>query len=131
LNLTGINPLVGGPNFLDLSNLYDADLRSRARAVEPGLKEGVYAGLIGPTYETPAEVHMLATLGADLVGMSLVLEAIVARHLGARVLGIAVVSNIAAGLSKEPLLHEEVAERGQRSAGALERIVRGVIGSLK
>ncbi|MGH2730657.1 MAG: purine-nucleoside phosphorylase, partial [Actinomycetota bacterium] len=98
INLTGANPLKGEPHFLDLSNLYDAELRALARSADPDLKEGVYAGLVGPTYETPAEVRMLATLGADLVGMSTVLEAIAARAFGARVLGIAVVSNLAAGL---------------------------------
>jgi purine-nucleoside phosphorylase len=127
INLTGVNPLVGGPNFLDLTNLYDAELRGLARSVDPQLKEGVYAGLIGPTYETPAEVRMLATLGADLVGMSTVLEAIVARSLGARVLGIAVVSNLAAGLLPTPLSHDEVALAGQRAAHRLETILRGVI----
>jgi len=130
LNLTGINPLAEGPNFLDLSNLYDAELRAHARAVDPELKEGVYAGLVGPTYETPAEVRMLATLGADLVGMSMVLEAIVAHSLGARVLGIAVVSNLAAGLLPTPLSHDEVAQAGRQAAGRVESIVRGVISSL-
>jgi len=131
INLTGQNPLIGTAEFLDLSNLYDSELRALARAVDPELKEGVYAGLTGPTYETPAEVRMLATLGADLVGMSTVLEAIMARALGARVLGIAVVSNVAAGLAGEPLQHAEVAKAGRRATGRVESIVRGVITSLK
>lgn len=130
LNLTGVNPLVGGPAFLDLTNLYDSELRALARSVDPQLKEGVYAGLVGPTYETPAEVRMLATLGADLVGMSTVLEAIVARSLGARVLGIAVVSNLAAGLLPTPVSHDEVGRSAQRASPRLEAILRGVITAL-
>ncbi|MGH2694134.1 MAG: purine-nucleoside phosphorylase, partial [Actinomycetota bacterium] len=87
LNLTGTNPLLGERDFLDLTDLYDPSLRALAREVDPSLREGVYAGLLGPTYETPAEVRMLKSFGADLVGMSTVHEAIVARSLGARVLG--------------------------------------------
>jgi purine-nucleoside phosphorylase len=136
LNLTGLNPLSGphdgrGPRFLDLTEVYDSGLRARARSVDPGLSEGVYAGLLGPTYETPAEVRMLGTLGADLVGMSTVHEAIAARYLGARVLGLSVVTNLAAGLAPEPLSHDEVARAGRRAAERLERILRGVISSLK
>jgi purine-nucleoside phosphorylase len=132
LNLTGTNPLRGphdgrGPRFLDLSEIYDARLRALARAVDPELSEGVYAGLAGPTYETPAEVRMLAGLGADLVGMSTVLEAIMARYLGARVLGISVVTNEAAGLRAEPLSHDEVAAAGGRAAARLEVLLRGVL----
>ncbi|MFN2490261.1 MAG: purine-nucleoside phosphorylase [Actinomycetota bacterium] len=135
LNLTGASPLLGphdgrGPRFLDLSEVYDGELRARARAVDPGLKQGVYAGLLGPTYETPAEVRMLAALGADLVGMSTVLEATAARYLGARVLGLSVVTNLAAGLSPEPLSHEEVAEGGRRAAARLENLLRGVVAGL-
>ena len=136
LNLTGANPLSGpnddsiGPRFLDLSEAYDRELRTLARSVDPALKEGVYAGLAGPTYETPAEVAMLATLGADLVGMSTVLETIQARYLGARVLGISIVSNPAAGVGKEPLSHDEVAAVGRAAAERLEHVVRGVISEL-
>jgi purine-nucleoside phosphorylase len=135
INMTGANPLVGlddpgGNRFLDMTEVYDADLRALARAVDPGLKEGVYAGLLGPSYETPAEVRMLAGLGADLVGMSTVLEAIRARYLGARVLGISVVTNRAAGLSPEPLRHDEVAEAGRRAAARLETLLAGVISQL-
>ena len=135
INLTGTNPLIGpnddaiGPRFLDQSEVYDAQLRDRARAIDPDLPEGVYAGLLGPTYETPAEVRMLATIGADLVGMSTVLEAIQARYLGARVLGISVVTNRAAGLGP-PLSHEEVAIAGRKASARLERVLRGVITSL-
>ncbi len=128
INLTGRNPLRGA-HFLDLSDLYDSELRTLARVAEPSLPEGVYAGLPGPTYETPAEVRMLALLGADLVGMSTVLEAIKARALGARVLGISMVTNLAAGLSRTPLHHEEVAEAGRHAAKDLARIIGGVIAS--
>jgi purine-nucleoside phosphorylase len=135
INLTGANPLLGpnddsvGPRFLDQSEVYDAELRVRAKEIDGDLAEGVYAGLLGPTYETPAEVRMLATVGADLVGMSTVLEAIQARYLGARVLGISVVTNRAAGLGP-PLSHEEVGAAGRKAAERLERILRGVIRSL-
>jgi purine-nucleoside phosphorylase len=135
LNLTGVNPLAGphdgrGPRFLDLTEVYDRDLRARARAVDQDLREGVYAGLLGPTYETPAEVRMLRALGADLVGMSTVHEAIAARYLGARVLGLSVVTNPAAGITARPLSHDEVAAAGHRAAQRLEKIIRGVIASL-
>ena len=135
LNLTGTNPLIGphderGPRFLDLTEVYDRELRAIAREVDPELKEGVYAGLMGPTYETPAEVRMLRTLGASLVGMSTVLEAIVARYLGGRVLGISVVTNLAAGLSPRPLTHDEVAEAGAKATARLERLLAGIISEL-
>jgi purine-nucleoside phosphorylase len=135
INLTGQSPLVGphdgrGPRFPDMTTVYDRELRALARGVDPGLREGVYAGLVGPTYETPAEVRMLAALGADLVGMSTVLEAIMARYLGARVLGISVVTNLAAGLSDRPLSHDEVAASSRRAAARLEEVLRGVVARL-
>lgn len=135
LNLTGTNPLIGphderGPRFLDLSEVYDGELRALAHSVDDGLREGVYAGLMGPTYETPAEVRMLRALGASLVGMSTVLEAIAARYLGARVLGISVVTNLAAGLSAQPLSHDEVAAAGSGATARLERLLAGVIAKL-
>ncbi len=135
INLTGSNPLSGphdgaGPRFLDLTEVYDSGLRTAARSVDPDLSEGVYAGLSGPTYETPAEVRMLRTLGADLVGMSTVHEAIVARYLGARVLGISVPTNPAAGISAAPLSHEEVARAGREAGTRLEAILRGVVEGL-
>jgi purine-nucleoside phosphorylase len=135
INLTGANPLLGpnddsiGPRFLDQTTVYDEGLRATARAIDADIPEGVYVGLLGPTYETPAEVRMLATLGGDLVGMSTVLEAIQARYLGARVLGISVVTNRAAGLGP-PLSHDEVAIAGRKAAGRLERLLRGVIATL-
>jgi purine-nucleoside phosphorylase len=114
LNLTGRSPLAGTlppqvpSRFTDLTDAYSARLRARARELDPSLAEGVYAGLPGPHFETPAEIRMLRGAGADLVGMSTVMEAIAARHLGAEVLGISIVSNPAAGLSDEPINHQDV-----------------------
>ena len=134
LNLTGTNPLLGHSDadtrFLDLTEVYDAELRGRARAVDPSLEEGVYAGLIGPVYETPAEVRMLRAMGADLVGMSTVLEAIEARRLGLRVLGLSLVTNAAAGLSAKTLEHAEVSAAGRAAADRLSDLLRRVIVSL-
>lgn len=135
INLTGRNPLVGphdglGPRFLDQSEAWDRELRAIAKSIDPDLQEGVYAGLLGPTYETPAEVRMLRALGADLVGMSTVVENIAARYLGARVLGLSLVTNQAAGLSPKPLSHEEVALVGARGAERLEKLLRGFLQSL-
>lgn len=135
INLTGVNPQRGphderGPRFLDMSQPYDKELRALAREVDPTLGEGVYVGVAGPTYETPAEIKMLASLGADLVGMSTVLETIQARYLGMRVLGISVVTNAAAGLTEEPLDHAEVAAAGKAAADRLERLLRGVLSRL-
>ena len=122
INLTGRSPLTGptpdaslGPRFPDMTDLYSARLRGMARALEPSLAEGVYAGMNGPQYETPAEIRMLQTLGADLVGMSTVHEAVAAHHLGAEVLGMSLVTNLAAGLG-EALDHDEVLEVAVRSA---------------
>ena len=123
LNLTGRSPLSGPlpadvpSRFTDLTQVYSGRLRSAARDLDPSLAEGVYAALPGPHYETPAEIRMLRGAGADLVGMSTVIEAIAARHLGAEVLGISLVSNPAAGLSDEPLAHEDVLAATGTSAG--------------
>lgn len=134
LNLTGTNPLLGPPpadplpgRFCDLTDAYSPRLRAVARAVDPSLPEGVYAGVLGPSYETPAEIRMFQALGADLVGMSTVLEAIAARHLGAEVLGIALVTNLAAGLQGAPLAHGEVLEAGAAAADRVGTLVRGVL----
>src|SRR6185437_8634065 len=114
LNLTGRSPLAGplppqAPSrFTDLTEAYSARLRALASELDPTLVEGVYAGLPGPHFETPAEIRMLRAAGADLVGMSTVMEAIAARHLGAEVLGISMVSNPAAGLSNAPIDHQDV-----------------------
>jgi purine-nucleoside phosphorylase len=114
INLTGRSPLWGplpleAPSrFTDLTEAYSRRLRSLARELDPSLAEGVYAGVPGPHFETPAEIRMLRTAGAGLVGMSTVMEAIAARHLGAEVLGISMVSNPAAGLTNEPINHQDV-----------------------
>jgi purine-nucleoside phosphorylase len=139
LNLTGDNPLVGPVRpgeirFPDMTQAYDRDLQAMARAValetRTPLEEGVYAGLRGPSYETPAEVRMLGHLGADAVGMSTVHEVIVARALGLRVLGISLITNAGAGLSPQTLDHKEVLEAGTEAAPRLQRIVRGVVARL-
>ena len=123
LNLTGRSPLVGA-QFVDLVDAYSADLRSLAREIDPSLAEGVYAGLPGPHYETPAEIRMLRTLGADLVGMSTVHETIAARAAGARVLGISLVTNAAAGVTGEHLDHAEVLAAGQAAARRMGDLLR-------
>ena len=138
LNLTARSPLAGPPppegypsRFTDLTDLYSRRLRGLARDADPSLAEGVYAALPGPHYETPAEIRMLRTLGADLVGMSTALEAIAARHLGAEVLGISLVTNMAAGLAAGELDHADVTAAGKAAAarmGALlARILPGVL----
>lgn len=123
INLTGQSPVAGPPppdgypsRFTDLSAAYSAKLRAVAKAADPSLEEGVYAALVGPHYETPAEIRMLIAAGADLVGMSTALETIAARHLGAEVLGLSLVTNLAAGLSDQPLDHGEVVAAGQQAA---------------
>lgn len=115
LNLTATSPIVG-PTFIDLTDLYSARLRAVAREIDPTLAEGVYAQLPGPHYETPAEIRMLRGLGADLVGMSTVLEAIAARAADAEVFGLSMVTNLAAGMTGEPLDHAEVLAAGKASA---------------
>ncbi len=115
INLTATSPLEGA-TFVDLTDLYSAELRAVAREVDPHLPDGVYAQFPGPHYETPAEVRMARTLGADLVGLSTTLEAIAARAAGMRVLGISLVTNLAAGISDEPLDHAEVLGAGQAAA---------------
>lgn len=115
LNLTGRSPLVGA-QFVDLVDAYSPELRALARSIDPDLTEGVYAGLPGPHYETPAEIRMLRTLGADLVGMSTVHETIAARAAGARVLGVSLVTNAAAGITGAPLDHAEVLAAGRAAA---------------
>ena len=115
LNLTARSPLTGA-HFVDLTDLYSPRLRDLAREIDPTLTEGVYAALPGPHYETPAEIRMLRTLGADLVGMSTALEAIAARAAGAEVFGLSLVTNLAAGITGQPLGHEEVLEAGRAAA---------------
>jgi purine-nucleoside phosphorylase len=126
LNLTALSPLAGA-QFVDLTDLYSPRLRALARAVDPSLAEGVYAALPGPHYETPAEIRMLRTLGADLVGMSTVLEAIAARAAGAEVLGVSLVTNLAAGLSGAPLSHLEVLAAGRDAAERMGSLLAEVV----
>ncbi len=115
INLTATSPIVGA-NFVDLTDLYAQRLRDLVREVEPTIDEGVYVQFPGPHYETPAEVKMAGVLGGDLVGMSTTLEAIAAREAGMEVLGISLVTNLAAGISDAPLNHEEVLQAGQDAA---------------
>ncbi|TDD04885.1 purine-nucleoside phosphorylase [Saccharopolyspora terrae] len=126
INMTALSPLVGA-NFVDLTDLYSPRLRDLARGIDSSLEEGVYAGLPGPHFETPAEIRMLRTLGVDLVGMSTVLEAITARSMGAEVFGLSLVTNLAAGLSGQPLNHEEVLEAGRVSASRMGRLLRSLL----
>lgn len=129
LNLTGRSPLVGA-HFVDMVDAYSSRLRAVAREIDPALAEGVYAGLTGPQYETPAEIRMLRTLGADLVGMSTVHEAVTARAAGAQVLGVSLVTNFAAGMTGQPLSHDEVLEAGRQSATLMGSLLAGVISRL-
>jgi len=137
LNLTGRSPLTGPPppggypsRFTDLTQAYSARLRALARKQDPALAEGVYAALPGPHYETPAEIRMLRTAGADLVGMSTALEAIAARHLGAEVLAISLVTNPAAGLADEPLDHAEVLAAARASAARIGELLSALLPQL-
>jgi purine-nucleoside phosphorylase len=126
LNLTARSPLVGA-HFVDLTDAYAPRLRALAREFDPELTEGVYAGLPGPHYETPAEIRMLRVLGADLVGMSTVHETIAARAAGAEVLGVSLVTNLAAGITGEPLSHAEVLAAGAASAARMGSLLANVI----
>ncbi|HEY6446091.1 MAG TPA: purine-nucleoside phosphorylase [Acidobacteriaceae bacterium] len=137
INLSGRNPIAGanddrfGPRFFDMSEAYAARLRQlaheAARSMEFRLDEGVYCSVLGPSFETPAEIRAFGTLGADLIGMSTVQETIAARQMGIEVLGISCVTNLAAGIQKEPLSHEEVIATGraveEQLAGLLRRVV--------
>ena len=129
INLTGTSPLHGA-HFVDLTNLYSARLRALCRTIEPGLPEGVYAQFRGPMYETPAEITMVRTIGGTLVGMSTALEAIVARSLGMEILGLSLVTNLAAGMTGEPLNHEEVLEAGRAAATRMGTLLAKVIRQL-
>jgi purine-nucleoside phosphorylase len=137
INLQGQNPLVGledlrfGPRFIDMTDAYSRTYRRIAQEAAKvlGIKvpEGIYAGLLGPSYETPAEIRYLRAIGADLVGMSTVPEVIVARQMGVKVLAISCVTNMAAGVLDQPLNHEEVLETGRRVAGQFKALLREVI----
>ncbi|WP_416956366.1 purine-nucleoside phosphorylase [Nocardioides sp. T5] len=126
INLTGTSPIVGA-NFVDLTDLYSPRLRAMCKEVDGSLDEGVYVQFPGPHYETPAEVRMAGILGGHLVGMSTTLEAIAAREAGMEVLGISLVTNLAAGLSGEPLNHEEVLEAGRSAASRMGGLLSQVV----
>jgi len=138
LNLMGDNPLKGlndsrfGPRFPDMSAVYSPELQElvieEARALGVEVRRGIYAALAGPSYETPAEIHLLRNLGADAVGMSTVPEAIVARHMGIEVLGISCITNMAAGIGDEPINHEDVMATGDRVRSTFTQLLRRVVG---
>src|SRR5262245_31873303 len=140
INLLGGNPLAGpnddrfGARFPDMTTVYSARLRHLAddagAALGMTLPHGVYVGLQGPSYETPAEIRYLRTIGADAVGMSTVPEAIVARHMGLEVLGISCISNMAAGVLPQPLNHEEVLATTRRVRGQFIALLKGIIGRI-
>ncbi len=137
VNLMGVNPLRGsnderfGPRFPDMSAVYAAELQElvvdEAKAIGVEVRRGIYGALSGPSYETPAEIHLLRNLGADAVGMSTVPEAIVARHMGLEVVGISCITNMAAGISDEPINHEEVIATGDRVRETFTELLRRVI----
>jgi purine-nucleoside phosphorylase len=129
INLTGASPLRGA-TFIDLSEAYARRLRTLARAVDSSLPEGVYVQFGGPQFETPAEVRMAGVLGGDLVGMSTALETVAAREAGLEVLGISLVTNLAAGISAEPLNHEEVLQAGREAAPRLRQLLAGIAAAL-
>jgi purine-nucleoside phosphorylase len=140
LNLMGVNPLRGanderlGPRFPDMSAVYSPELQEivvdEARAIGVEVRRGIYGALSGPSYETPSEIHLLRNLGADAVGMSTVPEAIVARHMGLEVLGISCITNMAAGISDEPINHEEVMATGDRVRETFAELLRRVISAI-
>lgn len=140
VNLMGVNPLRGpnderfGPRFPDMSAVYSPELQElvidEAKAIGVEVRRGIYGGLSGPSYETPAEIHLLRNLGADAVGMSTVPEAIVARHMGVEVLGISCITNMAAGISDEPINHEEVMATGDRVRETFAELLQRVIGAI-
>lgn len=137
VNLMGDNPLRGpnddrfGPRFPDMTAVYSHELQAmvieEAKAIGVEVRRGIYGGLSGPSYETPAEIHLLRSLGADAVGMSTVPESIVARHMGLEVLGISCITNMAAGISDEPINHEEVMATGDRVRETFARLLRRVV----
>ena len=140
LNLMGVNPLRGGnderfgPRFPDMTEVYSRELQElvtqEARDLGTTVRRGIYAALPGPSYETPAEIHMLRSYGADAVGMSTVPEAIVARHMGMKVIGISCITNMAAGITEETINHEEVMETGQKVRETFTQLLRRIITKL-
>ncbi|HZI86602.1 MAG TPA: purine-nucleoside phosphorylase [Pyrinomonadaceae bacterium] len=140
LNLMGVNPLRGpnderfGPRFPDMSEVYSRELQEmvveEANSLGIEVRRGIYAALSGPSYETPAEIHMLRSFGADAIGMSTVPEAIVARHMGMKVLGISCITNMAAGINDSPINHDEVMETGNRVRATFTLLLRHIIGRI-
>jgi purine-nucleoside phosphorylase len=126
INLTATSPIEGA-NFVDLTNLYSPRLRALCQELDPSLDEGVYCQFTGPHYETPAEIRMVRAIGGDLVGMSTVLEAIAAREAGLEVLGISLVTNLAAGITGEPLNHEEVLAAGKAAASRMGELLGAIV----
>ncbi len=126
INLTATSPIEGA-HFVDLTGLYSSRLRALCQEVEPGLEEGVYVQLPGPHYETPAEIRMIRTIGGDLVGMSTTLEAIAAREAGLEVLGLSLVTNLAAGITGRPLDHEEVLAAGRAAAARMGSLLAAIV----
>ena len=126
INLTATSPIEGA-HFVDLTDLYSSRLRALCKQIEPSLDEGVYVQFPGPHYETPAEIRMVRAIGGDLVGMSTVLEAIAAREAGMEVLGISLVTNLAAGITGEPLDHAEVLEAGNAAASRMGDLLGAIV----
>jgi purine-nucleoside phosphorylase len=126
INLTGCSP-VEGPEFVDLTDLYSTRLRRLCREIDPSLAEGVYVQFPGPHYETPAEIAMVRAIGGQLVGMSTTLEAIAARQSGLEVLGLSLVTNLAAGISGQPLDHEEVLQAGKDAASRMGELLAAIV----
>jgi purine-nucleoside phosphorylase len=129
INLTGDSPLEGA-TFVDLTDLYSRRLRNLARSVSPGIDEGVYVQFRGPHYETPAEVQMAKTIGGHIVGMSTALEAIAARQAGMEVLGMSLITNLAAGIQLTPLSHEEVIEAGRAAEPVISKLLADIVAEL-
>jgi len=129
INLTAATPLEGA-SFIDMTDVYTPRLRELARSIEPSLEEGVYCQFRGPNYETPAEVRMAKTIGGDLVGMSTALEAIAARQSGLEVLGLSLVTNLAAGISDAPLSHQEVLDAGREAEPVISALLARIVAQL-
>lgn len=129
INLTAATPLEGA-SFVDLTDLYSVRLRDLAHTIDPSLDEGVYCQFIGPQYETPAEVRMAKAIGGHIVGMSTALEAIAARQSGMEVLGLSLITNMAAGIQTTPLSHEEVMEAGRAAGPVISSLLARVIGAM-
>jgi purine-nucleoside phosphorylase len=129
INLTADSPLEGA-TFIDLTDLYSQRLRDLARTIDPDLDEGVYTQFRGPHYETPAEVRMAKTIGGDIVGMSTALEAIAARQAGMEILGMSLITNLAAGIQKTALSHEEVIEAGKNAEATISALLARIVGAL-